>query len=70
MSDGKQPPRAETDGAVRVWWDGDDLCVSCETDGKGQMVKMGEFNAWRIFGMMAVLLKVTLSKKVSKGIKL
>jgi hypothetical protein len=70
-----QPPRQPTDGPVAVRWadrSADDgvIEVDVTTGGKMERITMSMFNAYRVFGMMALMLEVPLPKAVGKGIKL
>lgn len=66
-----QPPREPGDGSVAVdrLPDGK-LTICVETDGERQYITMGEYNAWRVFAMLSLMLDIDLPKKITKGIKL
>ena len=67
----KQPARGDGDGEIQLERrDDGKLCLSCVTDGERTMVRMGEFNAWRAFGLLAVFLGISLPTKLSKSIQL
>jgi hypothetical protein len=69
--DGKQPLRGPGDGPVDVCRaPKDHIAISVTTNGEQQGIVMSEYNAWRVFGLLALLLGVRLSDKVSKAIKL
>ena len=66
-----QAPREPDDGPVSVRRETDEagrerLLLECG----GSSIECSLFNASRLFGMMAVMLKIQLSKAVSKAIKL
>lgn len=60
------PERQPGDGAVSLRRDKNMIVIECGS----RVLIVGEYNAWRIFGMLAVLLGIPLSKKVGKAIKL
>ncbi len=62
-----QPKRTTDDGpiGVEILPNGDYLINS-----KGDHLLVSEFNCWRLFAMLSMLLKIKLSKAVMKGIKL
>jgi hypothetical protein len=65
------PPRLPEDGAVTVEQAGDDrILVSVETAGVSTMLTMSPYNAWRVFGMLAVVLGISLPTRLRKAIKL
>ena len=68
----KQAERRETDGQVEITRsdDGYGLVVSVTNAGVKSDLYMSEFNASRVFGMLAMLLEIPLSKSVGKAIKL
>jgi hypothetical protein len=71
LDNGKQPERSEHDGAVRVERNlKDEIIISVTHKGAEQTLVMGEFNAWRIFGMLAFLLGAKLSKALQSAIRL
>lgn len=64
----KQPDRLPDDGSVRVECSGHNhSLVYIEVD--GQNIMMSQYNAWRLFGMLALLLKIPLTRAVAKAIK-
>ena len=66
-----QPARAAEDGPASVTRIEDGrLAISVTTGGLEYTVVCGEFNAWRIFAMLALLLGISLPGKLMKGIKL
>ncbi len=80
----KMPERSPKDGPVSVNRLGDDrICISAETLNLNPVedpinnywresphyLEMSEYNAWRIFGMLAIILGIELPKKVGKEIK-
>jgi hypothetical protein len=70
MSD-LQPPRQPCDGAVSVNLSPDDeVIVNVTPNGNEQAIVMSEYNAWRVFGMLALVLGVSLPRKIANSIKL
>lgn len=70
----KMPERKPTDGAVsveRIFGNDPvaDLALAVVTDGTEQRITMSEHNAWRAFGMLAVMLGIPLPKDIGKAIK-
>lgn len=66
-----QPPRCPGDGDVRLHrGDGDSFFFTVTQDGAEQTLWLSGFNAWRLFGMLAIMLGVPLPKKIGKAIKL
>jgi len=69
--DGKQPARGPDDGPVAVRAGaGGRLEIEVTTADKVQVITVTPFNAFRIFGMMALMLGIKLPAAVGKGIKL
>ena len=72
MSDYKMPEREPDDGAVNlIWMDfaGGKRKLFIEITGVGGFA-VSPYNAWRLFGMMSVMLGLPLSRIVNKAIKL
>jgi len=69
VEDLKQPERLPEDGTVRIERTGNGGLMICE-DGTHTAVILSEFNAWRVFGMLSLMLGIPLPAKVSKAIKL
>jgi len=66
-----QPAREKSDGGISVTkMEGGRLRISCDTDGVTTSVVLGAFNAWRAFGMLAMMLEIKLPAKLGKSIKL
>ena len=66
-----QADRQATDGAVNVRRIGDDrLMVAVVNGGAGAAIELSEFNASRIFAMLALMLEIPLPKAIGKAIKL
>ena len=64
------PPRLPEDGAVTVSQAGDDrIMVSVETAGVSTMLAMSPYNAWRVFGQLAIVLGLELPSRLRKAIK-
>lgn len=72
----KQPPRQEGDGVVRVerievaGREVDDILICAENTSREGSVRMSEYNAWRVFGMLALMLSIPLPPRVGKAIQL
>lgn len=66
----EQPERAETDGRVHVAWTGEHLTVMCCQNGEETTIRMSRYNAWRVFGFMALMLGISLPKKLQESIRL
>lgn len=63
----KMPDRLAGDGPVSIERTDDDrIVLGCD----GSTISVSEFNAWRLFGMMALMLEIPLPSKVGKAIKL
>jgi hypothetical protein len=65
-----QPAREPHDGQVSVTREGECLRVTVTHNGESASVLMGEFNAWRIFGMLAMMLEISLPTALLKKIKM
>lgn len=65
-----QPERKPWDGPIKVQRIGDYISISVEQNSEAQGMKISEYNAWRVFGMLAVILGVPLPKYIAKAIKL
>lgn len=67
----KMPDRQPRDGAVSVTRgaDGEGICIAVTDSGEEQGLHMTDYNAWRILGMLSVMLELPLSKASSKAIK-
>lgn len=71
MFNGEQGQRSEGDGKVEVKSPEDDrFVIVCEQDGVETHVVMSRFNAWRAFGMLALMLGIKLSANLGKKIVL
>ena len=66
----KQPRRQPRDGEIGINRDGGDIIIWCEQDGRRTQVRLGMFNAWRAFAMLAVLIGVRLPDSIGRKIKL
>lgn len=67
----KQPPRSDRDGSIEIFRNEDEtITISCETDGVPGQITATEYNAWRIFGSLALFLEIELPKKLGKQIKI
>lgn len=70
--DSIQPERTPKCGAMSVqrgFSDDEVITITCTHDGQETHVVMSEFNAWRVFGTLALILGIKLSSKIAKGIK-
>lgn len=67
MFDGKQPERSASDGPVSVTRPAaNKIAICATTDGQGGELVMSEYNAWRVFAMLAVILGIPLPAKARK----
>lgn len=66
----KQPERKPWDGPVAVNRVGDYIDISATESGTQSTLRTSEYNAWRLFGMLAVILGIELPKNIVKAIKL
>lgn len=66
----KQPERELSDGPVSVDRVDQFIVLSARQDKKYEGMKVSEYNAWRLFGMLAVILGIELPKNIAKTIKL
>lgn len=65
-----QPDRSTSDGAVECHRVGDLLVVTAVQNGHETRLTLSEYNAWRVFAILAVMLGIALPKKLMKCIKL
>lgn len=71
MSELKMPERQEGDGECGVSSpEVGVITITATQNGKTTTVVMSEYNAWRAFGMLSVLLGIPLPKKIAKAITL
>ena len=70
MSTPEQPERDERDGQLGIQRQDDRLWVSVTQDGEEWTMPLSEFNAWRLFGMLATMLGIPLPARLAKRIKL
>lgn len=70
MADGKQPDRGPDDGPISVNRIGEALVITARQGALETRCEMSEYNAWRVFGCLAVMLGVRLPAKIGKAIKL
>lgn len=66
----EQPERSDDDGPVEIQRVTEGLVISCTQEGETTRLHVSEYNAWRVFGMLALMLGVELPKKLAKSIKL
>lgn len=67
----KMPSRQPKDGAVAVSrLDSDFIALDATYGGDKESLVVSEYNAWRLFGLLSVMLGLPLTKKVSKAIHL
>lgn len=65
------PDRRMIDGAVEVLAiDDDEILIAVTTNGDRQHMRIGRFNAWRVFGTLSVILGIPLPPATGKAIKL
>lgn len=68
---GQQPERRAEDGPVKFAVHGEHTySISVTHNGKEQDLIVGAHNAWRLFGMMAMILGIALPAAIAKRIKL
>lgn len=68
----KMPERTSEDGPVSLSRPSEkkiSISISVETNGQMQTIEMGDYNAWRVFGLLAHTLNIPLSDAVKKAIK-
>lgn len=66
----EQPPRQPGDGPINIAVPREGyVTITVTTDGQEEAITMGEHNAWRVFGSLALLLGIPLSAKVGEAIK-
>ena len=68
------PERQPLDGRIEVRLDGDNHVCIVHTPlnaagGLPDTLTLSNFNAWRVFGMLACMLHIPLTRAVSKAIK-
>lgn len=67
----KQPDRGPEDGPIGITrLDDETLAIDCTTNGVLRRTIASEYNAWRLFGTLAVFLGIQLPKKLEKSIDL
>lgn len=67
----KQAPRQPTDGPVSVNRNDDDtLTLIATTDGRDGSIRVSEYNAARLFGILGLMLGIELPPSIGKAIKL
>lgn len=65
------PARLKDDGGVKVSRLGENyIALDATNDGKEESLVVSEYNAWRLFGLLSVMLKLPLSKAVGRSIKM
>jgi hypothetical protein len=64
------PQRGPTDGAFSVRRVGDDIHIAVTQGDSTTEVEMSEYNAWRVFGCLALMLHIPLPKRVASAIRL
>lgn len=66
-----QPDKRPGDSPPGVKWVTDDLLeIWCKTDGRTERITLSARNAWQLFGLLALMLGLPLSKKLGKMIHL
>ncbi len=66
----KMPKRLPTDGAVGIRRVEGHLVLACVTAGTEYGVPMSPHNAWRAFGLLALMLDIRLPRRIGKLIEL
>lgn len=68
---GKQPERGPKDGPVSVNRAGEGRLVisAANTGEEPRSIEMSEYNAWRVFGSLALMLDIKLPPALGKAIK-
>ena len=66
----EMPERLDNDGGVKVSLAEGYIVISAACGGKEESILVSPYNAWRIFGLLSVLLGLPLSKAVSGRIRL
>jgi len=66
----QQPPRSAKDGTIGITRVPDGFVIVCVHDGVEQTIRVGEYNAWRIFASLSFMLGIKLPTKLVKMIKL
>lgn len=66
----QQPARQSFDGPCAVRRIGEVIIVESTQNGMTTRVEMSEYNAWRVFGCLALMLEIPLSPSVSKALNL
>lgn len=72
MPELKMPLKRESDGTVRIRRldDGRIVVTVSEVGRPETCIEMSAFNAWRAFGLLALMLEARLPKALAKAIKL
>ncbi len=66
-----QPPRGPTDGAISSHLHEDrGVLLQCVQDGKHQHLYASTYNAWRLFGALALVLGIELPARLGKAIRM
>ena len=66
----QMPPRKPEDGPVSANRSGEDrITLTVSHLGEMQQITMSEYNAWRAFGMLALMLGISLPKKLAETIR-
>jgi len=66
----KMPERDADDGAVEVRREpGGKIAIVIEHVNVSEALRMSPHNAWRVFGMLAVMLGIPLPAKIAKAIR-
>lgn len=71
----EQPARSACDGAVGVsretaFPELGELLMHAEHDGARQVIRCSEYNAWRLFVMLGLILGANLPAKLLKSVKM
>lgn len=65
----KMPARSTGDGPIECNREGEHLLLSVTQDGAMTSVRMSDYNAWRAFGLLAIMLKIQLPDALGEEIK-
>lgn len=69
LQESKQPERGPLDGPVSVNRYGDAFVITAKQGALETTCEVSEHNAWRLFGLLALMLGVSLPTKIAKGIR-
>ncbi len=64
------PERRDSDGGVKVSRVDDYILIAVTSLGKEESILISPYNAWRVFGMLSVLLGLRLPRAMAERIRL